>query len=382
MRYFEIAKRNSRGGKRRIKVALHEIYDDVMDTNKNGLHWKEEYVLDALPSAINIPLCAEFVDDNKTVPLGHGMTSVCQDDNEPLFENSEVVGTITNAYIDTVSIDGVDKKVLIGDGYIYQQRYPNFTKWLVRNVAENRVMSSIEIMGVPENSNMIVYEEDNPTQEYRTPKTYLYSGSALLSVEPADDSALVLQMNSCNKNNEESEVNEMDEKTISLIADAVKNAVTETNSKNAEYEQTIAELNQVIAERDSQIVELNASSEEIKKALDDVKSQMDSIWEERRILEEELAKARVAERLGEFNTAMAQFSEDEKALASEEVAKFEADPMNVEINSVVNAIYCAIGKQSKEKVEEPVVEINSADIYSEVAQPEAQVGEDTEVSIY
>lgn len=374
MGYFEIAKRNSTGGRRKIKMALHEIYDDNETTNKNGLHWTEINTTNSMQSAVNIPICVEFTDEEKEIPFGHGLTGIDSAENEPLFENSEVVGTITNVYIDTVEINSESKKILVGDGYIYQQRYPKFTKWLLKNVTEDKVMSSIEIMGTPENNNLIVYEEDKPTSEFRTPKEYLYSGTAILAVEPADDAAMILQMNNLNiKSNKESEVNSMDEKSITLIADAVRNAVTETNTKNAEYENTITELNQTVADKEAKIVELNASVAELQKALDELKSQMDTAWDERRILEEELAKARVAERLGELNTALAEFTEEEKAFAQAEIAEFNEKPMEYEINSIVNKIYAEIGKQSKETAKKAVVETNSIDIYSDITEPVSRV---------
>ena len=65
------------------------------------------------------------------------------------------------------------------------------------------------------------------------------------------------------------------------------------------------------------------------------------------------------------------------------IEKFNADPVNVEINTVVDAIYRGIGKQSLEKKDEPVVEINSAtDIYGEVFQPKSTIGKTEEGSIY
>lgn len=385
MGYFEISNKVSKGGKRKIKLSLLEIHTDEDSVNKNGLHWVEQYVVNAVNAepTFNIPLCVEFIDDDKEVPLGHGYTSMDSTENLPLFENSEVVGSIDKAYPITVEINGKDTRILCGEGYIYQQRYPKFTNWLIENVKNSKVMSSIEIMGTPENNNVIQYEEGNEaSSEKRTPCEFLFSGSALLSIEPADDSAMVLQMNSLdnNKNNNvESEVNEMDEKTLGLIADAVKGAVTETNSKNAEYEAKITELNQTIADKDSKIAELNASVAEIQAAIDSVKAEMeqksrelDAAWEEKAALEKALGEAKAKERLGELNTAIAGFTDEQKGFAKDEIEKFNADPVNSEINSVVDAIYRGIGKQSMEKKNEPVVEINSAaDIYGEVFEPQS-----------
>lgn len=398
MGYFEISNRVSKGGKRKIKLSLLEIHTDEDGVNKNGLHWVEKYVVNAVNAepTFNIPLCVEFIDDEKEIPLGHGYTSIDSTENQPLFENSEVVGSVYKAYPTTVEIDGEEKRILCGEGFIYQQRYPKFTNWLVKNVKNSKVMSSIEIMGTPENNNVIKYENDIISAEKRTPCEFLFSGSALLSIEPADDSAMVLQMNSLdtnksNDNKQESEDETMDEKTINLICDSVKNAVSETNSKNSEYEAQIAELNQTITEKDAKIAELNASVAEVQAALDAVRAEieqksneLDGAWEEKRVLEIALGEAKAKERLGELSSAIANFTEEQKDFAKDEIEAFKADPTNVEINTVLDAIYRGIGKQSLEKKNEKttVVETNSADIYGEVFTPQAKADDSTEGSIY
>ena len=47
---LEISKQTSKGGRVPIKIALLKIHEDEKETNKNGLHWKEEYVLNAIDS--------------------------------------------------------------------------------------------------------------------------------------------------------------------------------------------------------------------------------------------------------------------------------------------------------------------------------------------
>ena len=378
---IEMGSRKTKGGRRYIKMALHTIHENEEDVQGNGLHWVEKYVLNNIDTAVNMPICVEFADDTKTFPIGHGYTDQIQDENGnpmPIFENSEVVGTIEKAQIETITVNDSKVKALVGEGYLFDQRYPNFVKWLKENMETNSIKSSIELVGTEENNNQIVYDGE-ATAEYRTPMVYSYSGTAILSVKEADENAVVLEAASLNKNNNvESEVNEMDEKTLGLIADAVKGAVTETNSKNAEYEAKITELNQTIADKDSKIAELNASVAEIQAAIDSVKAEMeqksrelDAAWEEKAALEKALGEAKAKERLGELNTAIAGFTDEQKGFAKDEIEKFNADPVNSEINSVVDAIYRGIGKQSMEKKNEPVVEINSADIYGEVFQPQS-----------
>lgn len=389
---LEMGSKKLKGGRRYIKMALLTIHENEDETNLNGLHWKEKYVLNNLDTAKNMPICCEFTDETKTVPLGHGYTEQIVDDNGnamPVFENSEVVGTIEKAQIEKITINGEDKRVLVGEGYLYNQRYPNFVKWLKENMAENYIKSSIEIVGTEENDNHIVYEGE-ATEDYRVPMEFSYSGTCILSVKEADENAIVLEAASLNKNNhKESEVNRMDEKTISLIADAVKSAVAETNAKNAEYEAKIAELNQIISEKDSTITELNASVAEIQSAIEDVKKEMaeteqkfDTVCSEKAALEKLLGEAQAKERLGELNSALEGFTDEQKDFAKDEIEKFNSDPVNSEINTVLDAIYRGIGKQSMQKKDEPVVEVNSANIYGEIFEPQSKVGEATEGSIY
>lgn len=389
---LEIGSKKSKGGRRYIKLALLTIHQNEEETNLNGIHWREQYVINNLESIKGMPLCCEFTDETKTVPLGHGYTNQIIDENGnplPIFENSETVGVIEKAQIENIVIDDEEQRVLTGEGYLYNQRYPNFVKWLKDNMAENPIKSSIEIVGTEENENHIVYEGEI-SDDYRIPMEFDFSGSAILSVKEADKNAVVLEAASLNKDNsKESEVNGMDEKTLALICDSVKNAVSETNSKNTEYETKIAELNQTIADKDATITELNASVAEIQGAIEAVKAEMaqkenelTAAWEERAALEKALGEAKAKERLGELNEAIKNFTDEQKAFAQTEIDAFNADPVNVEINTVVDAIYRGIGKQSMEKKDEPVVEVNSADIYGEVFQPEAKETKPVEGSIY
>ena len=143
---LEISKRSNKNGRVPIKVALLKIHDNAEDTNKNGLHWKKEYVEAAMESAIGMPFCAEFVDETKEVPLGHGLTGqIINSDGlpEPIFENSEVVGTCNEVSIETVKdADGNDIEALVGSGFLYAQRYPNFVKWVRKRIKKTDVVYS------------------------------------------------------------------------------------------------------------------------------------------------------------------------------------------------------------------------------------------------
>lgn len=394
--FFEMSSRNSKGGRRKIKMSLLEIHQDDSSTNKNGLHWKEDYIINNLESIKGMPICAEFLDEDKSSPFGHGLTGIDSKENQPLFENSECVGHIETAYPTTIEINGVSKRILCGEGYVYQQRYPRFVEWLKENLKSGNVMSSIEIMGKPENDNKIMYENNSVDKNFRTPMVFDFTGTAILSIEPADNSALVLQMNSLNNSidnftkTQESEENTMDEKALALIVDSVKSAVSETNSKNADYENQISELSNTLVEKDGKIVELNATIEQLQKALDDIKKEQETSWAERDLLEKEIAKFKVEKRLAELNSALTDFSDEQKAYAQAEIDAFNADPMAVEINSIVEKIYTEIGKKTQADAKaaeaQRVAELNSktddiVDVYSDILETNSSV-EEEEISIY
>lgn len=364
---LEVSKRASKGGRVPIKIALLKIHEEATETNKNGLHWDETFVTNAMESAIMMPICAEFADETKSVPLGHGLTETITDENgvnEPIFGNSETVGVIESVAIETITNDESEMKVLVGNGFLYNQRYPLFVKWVRQNYATSSVDTSIEIMGLPENNNKIIYLEEEPTDEFRTPKDFLFSGTAILSLSPADDNAIVLEVAQKN-NKEDKKIMEFDMNEVKAV---IQSTITELNSKETEFNNKVAELNQSIAEKDAtiseqneKIVELNATIEQVQKALDDLKKEHETYWAERDALEKELGALKAKARIGELNSAIEGFSEDEKKFAESEINAFNENPMDGNVDAIVNKIFAGIGQASKKATEEArVAEQNSA----------------------
>ena len=405
---LEISKRANKNGRVPIKVALLKIHNDSTETNINGLHWKKEYVLNAIDSASGMPFCAEFVDaDNKEVPFGHGLTGEetnSEGRREPVFENSEVVGVCERAEIETIKDpDGNDIEALCGYGYLYNQRYPKFVKWVRKNYALGNVDTSIEIMGTVENDNELVFEEAEPTSEYRTPKEFVFSGSAFLSIAPGDTNAVLMEIAQKKENKEE---NKQMEFNMDEIKSAIHSTISELNDKSQTYENQIAELNSAIKAKDAELVdkdakisELNASVEQLQATLDKLNADYQTYWEEREILEKELAKAKVAEKLAELDTTLGEFNADEQEVAKEDIDKLKSeinaaekkdDLENVtsEINSIKSKICMNIVEQQKKAANEAkIAEQNSAkenvveDIFSEMCE-EKKEASDEDVNIF
>lgn len=381
---LEISKKANRAGRVPIKIALLKIHEDAEETNLNGLHWDENYVTNAIESLKMMPICAEFCTEDKDVPVGHGLTGSETNEkglDEPIFENSEAVGVIENGSIETVEINGEEIKALCGSGYLFNQRYPKFVKWVRANHALGNVDTSIEIVGLESNANKIVYLEDEPKEEFRTPCEFSFSGTAILSVTPSDSNAIVLEI--AQKKEQEEKKIMFDEK---VMRDVIVNAINETNSKNDELNATITELNSTIAERDNTIVELNATVEQVKKALADLEAERETYWAEREALQKELGELKAKARLGELNSAIENFTDEEKAYAEVEINSFNEDPMAGDVDAIVSKIYSGIGLASKKaEADAKVAEQNSAkddtdlDIFSEVNSAEGESNEDVNI---
>ena len=185
----------------------------------------------------------------------------------------------------------------------------------------------------------------------------------------------------------EAQIKALVEQTVSTYT----NAEVEINQCKEDCEKQIAEINEkmnaVVAEKNEAV----ATSEAIQKALDECKAEFAALDEkystlcaEANALREELGKAKARERIGELNAAIANFSDTEKDYAKAEIEAFNADPVNVEINSVVSKIYEGIGKTAKADEDKKVAEQNAAktqveDIFAAVEVITPAVEEDVDI---
>ncbi|MBS5619651.1 hypothetical protein [Eubacterium sp.] len=393
---LEINKRVSKGGRKNIRMILLTIHKDG-EMNRNGITWNEEYVNKNLESIKGIPICATFLDEDKDSLFDHGYTETVESEDgksEPLFLNSESVGVIEDAKIEDIEIDGETKRVLVGYGYIFCQRYPA----LCTKLETSTVKSSIEIMGKDENDRKIIYD-GGYKEKGRVPMEYDFSATALLGVLEADENCYVLEVAE-NQNKEEKLNMEFTEE----MKNSIKEVISEMNDKSQNYETKILELNSTIktkdaeiAEKDERISELNASVEQIQAALTELEDSQKTWWEERDVLIKELAKAKVAEKIGEMNEALEKYSDEEKEVAKEDIEKLtneinacekvdELNKVTSEINSIVNKINSAIVDKQKKALEDAkIAEQNEAkgndtiDIFSEVNSDNA---DDSDTNIF
>lgn len=409
-RVFEISKRAVRGGMRPIKLILHRIMETSDDYQDNGISWREEYVVEAAKTIAPAPIAVEYLSKGETADDteigGHGLVGRDEDaDGLPMpvyNENSEVVGSIKSAKVTTITLDGKETKVLLADGVLYEQRCKGLVDWLKKNVPLGNVMGSVEIVGLPENENRIVYE-DGYKPEGRVPKEYAYSGHAILSasVAPADDASRVLEVNEQNK-----EDGDMDNEALRTAIEEIKTELHSVFDHNDGLNAEISQLNTSMAEKEIELSEAKEEAAKLQAALDQVNSELTALreemergyqerdekfqmlWAEKDELIKQLTEIRVQKRLEELDAAVAEFSDEEKGYAEAEINAFKADPLNVEINTVTDVIYREIGKQRKvaePTIEEPTHEqnqVDNEDIFSEVNANQRHIKEDEDASIF
>lgn len=374
MATFELSNKKYKNGRRPFKAILYElqppesVVDDVGTTyNKNGITFLEEYCADKLDSIKDMSITVEFLDEERTTICGHGDTGV--EDGIPVFNNATTIGHFTEGFIEDVEINGVSKRCVLGKGFIDEMRYKPLVDTLETELNNGvSVDGSIEIFK-SEGNDAIVYKK-GWIPEGRIPVEFVHSGWALV-LNPADPNSTLLELNSKNQN-KEAQFN-MDEKALKqLIVDTIK----ECNSVKAESEEKIAELNEALVAKENTISELNATVEQVQKALDDLKKEHETYWEERNLLERELAELKVAQRLGELNEVISVYSEEEQKYAESEINAFKEDPLKGNLDAIKSKICVGIVERQKEN--EKISEQNSAkendvvDIFSEINSVDAE----------
>lgn len=373
---FSESKKKGQNGRRKFKIILYKIHpdncvDEVNEVgteyNYNGITWIKEYCEKALPSIKGMFLRCEFLDEERTELCGHGMTDII--DGVPIFEDATSIGVFTDGYIQEVEDENGEKFLAcIGEGEIDSSCYHNFCEKLDENIANGIYPSgSVEIMKLPENDE-IIYKYGYKDQG-RIPTGFIHSGYALLGITPSDNNAKLVELN--NKNKEESiKMNETEIKAlIEQTVSAYTNHTSEINECKKECDEKVKELNKCLDKEKVEKNEAIANSEKIQAALDECRNELsethkklDALYEEMDSLRDELGKAKAKERIGELNSVISQFSEEEKEYAKSEIEAFNADPVTSEINSVVNKIWEGIGKSAKAQEEKITAEQNSAKV--------------------
>jgi hypothetical protein len=367
---LELNQHKKVSGRTYVRWVIHEIHPSDEVFNKNGISWIENHVQSNIESAKNMPLCVEFTDSwDKDEPWGHGMSDI--KDGSPLFEYSVVVGVTENAYIDTIEVNGESKRVLVGEGYIYNQRYPKFVQWLKSKMFDDDFPETSVEISAKEGNDVIIYE-NGWKEEGRVPSVYDYSGDAILGIEPADDSAVFLELN--NKfDKEDKKMAKENEQVILELNNKIDDKNTEINGLKDQVKVKDGEVVELNSKLDTKSTELNSTVEELKevntkleektKEFDTMTSEVNELREYKKEVENEKLKS-------EMNSKLTQYTDEEKESVKEKVEKFNAEPSKKLMDEIVSEINSSIAqkivehRKNKQKLE---TNSNKADdIYSDV----------------
>lgn len=345
---LELNESKKYAGRTNIKWIILEIHNtngswnSSSKWNRNGITWKEEHVLNNLDSAIGMPIAAEFLDDfTKDEPFGHGLSNVGEDG--AVFEDSVVVGTTTKAYISNVELNGEDKRVLIGEGYLYNQRYPNFIRWLKSKMYDSSPPDTSVEISAKENEEYIVYEGNN-TGEGRVPSSFDFSGCAILSVKPADPSAIMLELN---QEKENIGGNYLMDEVVQLTKDLAKKEV-ELNSLQEKYNKkkdTVKTLQVDLKEKDKEINSLKKDLSSKDSAINALKKEKESMETELNSLRKFKKETEDNEMISELNEKLASYTEEEKDVAKDKIAEFNQAPSKDKIHQIISEINNEIAKK-------------------------------------
>lgn len=320
---------DKKAGRTHIKMSALTIHQRGQ-WNRRGITWLRENVEKNLESIIGAPFVVCFIDNNKTIPSGHGTLSYDEDGNCE-FLDSNTVGSIQKAWIENVEIDGVNSEKLVCSGYIYKQRYPKFVKWLKEEIKKGtHIKGSVEANGKGD-SKQIVYEDGSNGKDEngewitgRVPVIFDFTGVAILLpdvVTEADSGSEVIELNMLDET----------QSTDKTSDDINENKKEETTMPEGANDKTIVELNEKIV---SQVEELNelknklsATEAELSSCKEELQTAKDKEVELNELLVEanknlEAQKAQVAELNTEIEPLRQMKADADKAKAQSEVNEY------------------------------------------------------------
>ncbi len=384
----EISSESMIAGRRPIKVVLHEIFPSENQYQENGISWNEEYTRLNLHSVVGMSIVVEFLTEDRDIPYGHGMTEIRSEDDLPLFEDATMVGHFDKAYVDDVEIDGVTKRCLVAEGTLDEMRYPKFVAWLREHMKDSVIKGSVEIVGKAENEKRIIYS-GGWKEQGRVPQFYDYSGYAILGIKPADEAAIVMELNNRKEDKEEET---MDEKTKNELMAAVSSAISEANSKWDEYfakvEAKDAEISQLkadIAQREADIAQLRADYDAANAKAVAAEAGLAEANAAKETVEHELAEAnsKIATLEGEaakseLNAALAPYTDEQRAVAKDEIDAFNANPGSIEINSIIGKICTEMVRIARESRTNETNSANQIDVFGMTEDPGIQKNDDAD----
>jgi len=347
MKILELSSKESKDGKRKVKVILHEIYSDKSKYNKNGITWLEKYCKQNLDSIKGTSITCEFINEKRTEILGHGETGI--KDSIPIFENATMIGVLECGYIDDIQIDDEIKKVCIAEGYLDAMRYKNFVDVLEQKyLGGETIFGSVEIIGLKENGNKIKYLEGYK-EKGRIPTEFRYSGFAILGTPPSDSVARLIEINN------RKEILNMDD--FKKLLEEIKSRIDEASDWKRKFERNQKELEDATLTKSEllkQIESLKAENTNFLKQFEENKSKIEN-------LEKELKTAKSQGLIDKLEDALKDFTDEQKEVVKNEIEEFKSNPASskFQVEDIIQKILADIGKNLLQEKQSTLSEQNS-----------------------
>lgn len=237
---IEINKKKSKAGRTPISMILHKLYKDETEYNSNGISWNKSYCEVNLDSIQGMPLVAQFLDGDNTIPVG-GHGNMVVEDEKIIFEDSLVVGSFEKGYVaEGIEINGETIDAVVGTGYIYDQRFPELVSYLQEQVENNNIVEgSVEICANKSKGYKKIVYDGGWKEKGRIPQEYQYSGHAFIITDvPADSSAVLLELNSYKKKEGENlkgNIIELNKISYDDIATLITRAINKAMGESSYY---------------------------------------------------------------------------------------------------------------------------------------------------
>lgn len=333
--HIRVFETNKVTGRTPIKVVLHEIHKSLDEFNKNGINWKREHVEKNIETVNGSPIVAEFLDESHDMPLGHGDPYI-DEDGKVYFENSVVVGVLEKGSIEDLEINGSMRTVLVGEGHLFNQRFPKFIEWIRETNSIEQVKSSVEIGATPPND-VIVYD-GGWKEEGRIPMEYQYTGHAILSEAPADDNAVLLEVN---KFKEDKRMSKENNQLVTELNEKLETKVSELNELKNSLKEKDGEVTELNEKLETKAGELNSTIEELKEVKEKLEGSEKELNELRTFKKEQEDK----QLQSELNAKLSSYTDEEKEVVKEKVEKFSTEPSTELLGEIVNEINSNIAKK-------------------------------------
>lgn len=326
------------------------IHEDKTQYQDNLICWLEENVQRNLVSAQNMPMVAQFIDSDKSEPLGHGYAT--HRNGKPVIVDSEQVGSAIKAEIKEVDVGGKKVKALVATAYLNELRYPQLCQWVKARMFDKQpIATSVEIFAKKGNNTIISETVEVDGKEICVPVDFDFGGSAILTMTPADENAIILEIFNSRVNIDNMKEENKNMKTVEELTAKLEAA----NTKISEFEGKLNTLETEKTELTTKVTDLEAEKstlEEVKTTLETEKTELETKVTELETEKEELSKFKddteKSELIGSLEEEIKDYDADLIEEVKDEIADFKAEPTVEKSEGIINSLNKAFRKKMKE----------------------------------